>query len=493
MEWFEQLRLIWTRLPAPQRVFMVSVVAGLIMLVVLLGGWAAREPYSVLYGDLDPAAASEIVQELDASKIKYKLQDGGRTLLVPKDVLYDARMRLASSGLPQAAGQGYEILDTNKMGWTDFVQKLQYRRALEGEIGRTIQSLDEIAQARVHLVIPEPSLFEEDEKPTTASVVLKLRNGSSLREAHVQGIVHLVAASVEGLDPGQVTVIDTRGRLLSRPVDSESLLGSTADHIQLTRSIEDGLVQKAQTALERVLGPNKSVVRISVELDLERAETTREVYDAENPVVRSEQRSESTSNETGTSEQSTTNYEISKTVQHVVGSAGRLKRLSASVFVDGTYTAAEGGQRQYAPRTPEEMQKLTSLIQTALGYDAERGDQLSVENIAFDDTEMQRTLEEMEKTHLLEMVQRLGGLAVTVLLAGGLLFILWRLVFRKPAAPAVTGAVPEEEEEEVADELAQKARDKREMRLMKKVEEISKQHEPEDVARIIRAWMRESV
>lgn len=493
MEWFEQLRLIWTRLPAPQRVFMLSVVAGLLVLLVLLGGWATREPYAVLYGDVDPAAASEIVQELDASKIKYKLQDGGRTLLVPKNVLYDARMRLASAGLPQAAGQGYEILDTNKMGWTDFVQKLQYRRALEGEIGRTIQSLDEIAQARVHLVIPEPSLFEEDEKPTTASVVLKLRNGSSLRETHVQGIVHLVAASVEGLDPGQVTIIDTRGRLLSRPVDGESLLGSTADHMQLVRSIEDGLVQKAQTALERVLGPNKSVVRVSVELDLERAETTREVYDAENPVVRSEQRSESTSGETGNSEQSTTNYEISKTVQHIVGSAGTVKRLSASVFVDGTYSNNAAGEREYVPRSPEELQKLSNLIQTALGYDPQRGDQLSVENIAFDDTEMQRTLEEMEQTHLLEMVHRLGGLAVTVLLAGGLLFILWRLVFRKPTAVEVTGAVTEDEEEEVADELAQKARDKREMRLMKKVEEISKQHEPEDVARIIRAWMRESV
>jgi flagellar M-ring protein FliF len=491
VEWFEQLRLIWTRLPAPQRVFMISVVAGLIMLVVLLGGWATREQYSVLYGDLDPSAASEIVQELDTSKIKYKLSDGGRTLLVPKNVLYDARMRLASSGLPQAAGQGYEILDTNKMGWTDFVQKLQYRRALEGEIARTIQSMDEIAQARVHLVIPEPSLFEEDKKPATASVVLKLRNGTSLREGHVQSIVHLVAASVEGLDPGQVTVIDTRGRLLSRPVDGESLLGSTADQMQLAHSIEEGLVQKAQTALECVLGPNKAVVRVSVELDLERAETTRELYDAENPVVRSEQRSESTSAETGNSEQSTTNYEISKTVQHVVGAAGTVKRLSASVFVDGTYTTNQGGERQYVPRTPEEMQKLTGLIQTAVGYDAQRGDQLTVENIAFDDTEMQRTIEEMEKTHLLEMVQRLGGLAATVLLAGGLLFILWRLVFRKPTPIEITGAVTEDEEEEVADELAQKARDKRELRLMKKVEEISKQHEPDDIARIIRAWMRE--
>ncbi len=492
MEWFEQLKVIWNRLPAQQRIFTLSVVVGLIVLMVLLAGWATREEYAVLYGDLDSAAASEIVQELESSNIDYKFQDGGRTLLVPKKVLYDARMRLASSGLPQTAGQGYEILDTNKMGWTDFVQKLQYRRALEGEIQRTIQTMDEIAQARVHLVIPEPSLFEEDEKPATASVVLKLRNGTTVREQQVQSIVHLVAASVEGLDPGQVTVIDTRGRLLSRPVDENSLLGSTADQVQLTHTIEEGLVQKAQTALERVLGPNKSVVRVSVELDLERAETTRELYDAENPVVRSEQRSETTSTETGNSEQSTTNYEISKTVQHVVGAAGTVKRLSASIFVDGTYTTSEGGERQYVPRSPEEMQKLTSLIQAALGFDQERGDQLTVENIAFDDTEMQRTIEEMEQTHLVDMIQRFGGLAVTVLLAGGLLFILWRLMFRRAPVPAETGAVTEQEEEEVAEEVAQKVRDKREMRLMKKVEEISRQHPPEDIARIIRAWMREA-
>ncbi len=492
MEWFEQLRVIWGRLPMAQRIFMATVVLSLVVLAIVVGTWASREEYTVLYGDLDDTAASEIVQDLESSGIDYKFRDGGRTLLVPKSVLYDARMRLAASGLPQGSGQGYEILDTNKMGWTDFVQKLQYRRALEGEIARTIQAMDEIAQARVHLVIPEPALFEEDEKPTTASVVVKLRNGLGLRDVGVQSIVHLVAASVEGLAPEQVTVIDTRGRLLSRPIDGESLLGTTADQIQVSRTLEESLVQKAQTALERVLGPNKAVVRVSVDLDFERVETTREVFDGDNPVVRSEQRSESTTQDAGTQEQSTTNYEISKTVERIVDTPGTIRRLSASVFVDGTYRTTEEGGREYVPRTDEEMQKLNNLIQSAIGYDADRGDQLTVENIAFDDTELQRTLKEMEKTHLLDMVQRLGGLAVTVLLAGGLLLILWRLLFRKREVEVVAGKVAEDDEEEVADELAKKARDKRELRLMKKVEEITKEHQPDDIARIIRAWMREA-
>ena len=492
MDWFGQMRKIWSRLPGTQRVFLVGVILALGIVIVLTSVWAMREEYTILYADLDPSAASEIVEGLQSRAIKYKLEDAGRTITVPKSDVYDARLSLASSGLPQGSGSGYEILDTNKMGWTDFVQKLQYRRALEGEIARTIEALDEIVQARVHIVIPEPSLFQEDEKPTTASIVVKLRSGASLREPQVQGIVHLVAAGVEGLQPDNVTVLDTHGRLVSRPTDEDGILGVTGDQIYLTRKVEEGLVQKAETALERVLGSNKAVVRVSADLDFERVETTSETFDAENPVVRSEQRSEGTSAEAGTNEQSTTNYEISKTIRRIVETPGGVQRLSVSVFVDGTYKTDAEGIREYVPRTAEEMEKLSDLIKAAIGFDQERGDVLSVENIGFDDTEMNRTLLEMEKSHRLDMIQKIGSVAVSLLLAVGTLLVMIRILKRAAivTGPGRAAGSDLEEDEEMITPEARKARDAQEIRLKRKVDEIQANNSADEVARVIRTWMR---
>jgi flagellar M-ring protein FliF len=472
---------------------MVSVAVALVVVLTLAFTWAGRREYRILYAGLEAETAAAITDDLGKRDIPFKVKDGGGTILVPQNEVDEARLNLALAGLPQAGGQGYELLDSNKMGWTDFVQKLQFRRALEGEIARTIQALDEVQQARVHLVMPEPSLFAEDEQPTTASVMVKLRTGAKLRDSHVQGIVHLVAAGVEGLEPDNVTVLDTRGRLLSRPTDQESLLGVTADQLSLTRSVEEGLARKAQTALEQVLGPNKVVVRVSADLDFERVETTREIYDSETPAIRSEQRTEQTSADAGTTEESTTNYELSKTIQHAVDTPGTIKRLSASVFVDGTYEVTEEGERQYLPRTPEEMEKLTGLIKTALGFDAQRGDELMVENIAFDDTELQRTVKDLENAQRLEMIQKIGGVAASLLLAVGALLILWRLLKRASVggeadAKADLSLIEEEESEAVARRAAQDAQT---LRLEKRVQEIAR--DPADeIARIVRAWMKEA-
>jgi flagellar M-ring protein FliF len=259
----EQLRRIWERLPGTQRATIVMIGIALVAIIIFVGTWASRTEYAVLYGNLDPEDAGAVTEELRSQNVAYKLGNGGRTVLVPNDKVYDTRLTLASAGLPNNNSQGYELLDTSKLGWTDFVQKLQFRRALEGEIGRTIQSLDAVQAARVHIVMPEPSLFVEETRQPTASIMVKVRPGASLREAEVRGIVHLVASSVEGLQPGQVTVIDTSGRLLSSPQDPNDLLGSSSDQLTLARSIEEGLARKAQSALEQVLGPNRAVVRVA--------------------------------------------------------------------------------------------------------------------------------------------------------------------------------------------------------------------------------------
>jgi flagellar M-ring protein FliF len=487
----EQLRRIWERLPGTQRATIVMTTIGLVAIIVLVGSWASRTEYAVLYGNLDPEDAGAVTEELRGQNVPYKLDNGGRTVLVPNDKVYDTRLTLASAGLPNNNNQGYELLDTSKLGWTDFVQKLQFRRALEGEIGRTIQALDAVEQARVHIVMPEPSLFVEETRPATASVMLKVRPGSSLRETEVRGIVHLVASSVEGLQPGQVTVIDTSGRLLSSPQDPNDILGSSSDQLTLARSIEEGLARKAQSALEQVLGPNRAVVRVAAEIDLERAERTREIYDGENPVVRSEQRSQQETADAGTSESATTNYEISKTIERIVDTPGSIRRLTASVFVDGTYQESPtGGERTYVPRSSDEMQKLTSLIKNVIGYNAERGDELTVENLPFDDTEAERTRQALEKTQGFDKLRDIAGTALPALIGLGALALLWRMVSRARAGLAIAqaGALTEGESEPAHALLPRKGEEA--LRMEKRLRQVS-QESPETIARVVRAWLTE--
>jgi flagellar M-ring protein FliF len=486
----EQLRRIWERLPGTQRATIVMIGIALVAIIIFVGTWASRTEYAVLYGNLDPEDAGAVTEELRSQNVAYKLGNGGRTVLVPNDKVYDTRLTLASAGLPNNNSQGYELLDTSKLGWTDFVQKLQFRRALEGEIGRTIQSLDAVQAARVHIVMPEPSLFVEETRQPTASIMVKVRPGASLREAEVRGIVHLVASSVEGLQPGQVTVIDTSGRLLSSPQDPNDLLGSSSDQLTLARSIEEGLARKAQSALEQVLGPNRAVVRVAAEIDLERAERTREIYDGENPVVRSEQRSQQETADAGTSESATTNYEISKTIERIVDTPGSIRRLTASVFVDGSYQVAPTGERTYVPRSAEEMQKLTSLIKNVIGYSADRGDELSVENLPFDDTEAERAREALEKTQGFDKLREIAGTALPALIGLGALGLLWRMVSRARSgfALAQTAALTEGELEPTRALLPRKGEEA--LRMEKRLRQVS-QESPETIARVVRAWLTE--
>ncbi len=492
-----RMGLFWRRLTPNQRLLFGTLAAAFIVLVVSLGAWAGRPQYGILFGNLEPGDGSAIVEKLRSQKIPYKVQDGGRTILVPDEKVYETRLTLAGNGLP-GSGTGYEILDTNKLGWTDFVQKLQYRRALEGEIARTIQTLEEIQAARVHLVTPEKSLFVSEEKAATASVVLRLKPGARLSGGHVQGIVHLVSSAVEGLGPENVTILDTNGNLLSRPA-ADPMLGATADQISLTRQMEEQLTGKVQTLLDPVLGPGKSVVRIAAEVDFQKAERTVESYDAENPVIRSEQQSESRTADGGSSTQSTTNYEISKTIEHVTVPTGTVKRLTASVFVDGTYKPMPKGQREYVPRSAEEMQKIQNIIQTALGFDAGRGDRLTVENIAFDTSVLDQEKKEMEKTQRFEIATKLGGKVLTFAILGFLFLFLVRAMRRVrggggvAAGPLPTGRQIDLRADEPFQALPMAALENpRSVQIQKKVEGMAKQS-PENVARLIRVWLREEV
>ncbi len=494
MDWATRIGRFWQRLNPNQKLLFATLSVAFVVLLISLGVWAGRPQYGILFANLDPADGSAIIDRLRSQKIPYRVQDGGRSIMVPEDKVYETRLTMAGNGLP-GSGTGYEILDTNKLGWTDFVQKLQYRRALEGEIARTIQTLEEIQAARVHLVTPDKSLFVSEDKPATASVVLRLKPGARLSGAHVQGIVHLVSSAVEGLTPENVTLIDTEGNLLSRP-SSDPLLGATADQISLTRAMEDQLTTKVQTLLDPVLGPGKSVVRIAAEMDFQRSDRTVESYDAENPVVRSEEQSEEKKADGGSSTQTTTNYEISKTVEHVSVPTGTIKRLTASVFVDGTYKVPPKGEKQYVPRTPDEMKKLENIIQSALGFDARRGDQLTVENIAFDTSVLDQEKKEMEKSQKFEVITRLGGKLLTFGLLGFLLLFLLRALRRlKPAAggPGLPDRRVDFQVMDAVESLPSATPGAvRSVQVQKRVETLAKES-PENLARLLLVWLREEV
>ncbi len=383
-----QLKEIFDRLSTSQKVSLITVTAITILSILVLLIWANRPQYTILFSDLANSDAAKIRDRLQDEKVTYRLRDGGSTILVPKGRVYDLRLQLAADGIPSQPGAGYEIFDRTNLGMSDFVQKLNYRRALEGELGRTISGIDEVEQARVHVVMPEPALFREDEKETTASVVLKTKGRSRLGEDQIRGIAILVARSVEGLDPENVIILDSNGNLLSGAKAPDAMVGLSATQLELQHKVESYLASKAQSMLDGVLGPGRSIVRVSAELDFQTIERTREYYDPESAVVRSEERTESVTSGGGSpetkEENSLSNYEINKTVEHLVNTGGSIIRLSVAVMVDGIYETSEDGAKIYTPRPSDEMTALGNMVRGALGIREDRGDVLEITNIAFD-------------------------------------------------------------------------------------------------------------
>ncbi len=393
----QQIRSLWQRLSTAQRIGLIAGAGAIVALGIWLLSMTLRPEMRVLFSGLEPQDAAAIVEKLKERGIPYELTDDGRTIRIPAAQLYETRLQLAAQGLPQKSTVGYELFDKASFGMSDFVQKLNYRRALEGELARTISTLEEVEQARVHIVIPERSLFETQERKPTASVILRLKDGRSLSRLNIEGIQHLVASSVEGLEPSAVTVVDQRGRLLSELTPAPgTVAGMTQAQYELQQRVDQYLTAKVQSLLDGVLGAGNAVVRVTAELDFTQLERTREDYDPERQATRSEQTiSEvSTSGDTAAGSTARTqrsntivNYEIPRTIERVTTAPGVIKRLTVAALINGTTRLVqEGGQwkRLYIPRTQEEMEKLTDIIKNAVGYDPARNDQVSVVNVQFD-------------------------------------------------------------------------------------------------------------
>jgi flagellar M-ring protein FliF len=516
MSLLNQIKEFWKGLSNTRKIILVgSVLASLVVFLVLIS-WVREPEYAVLFSNLEPGDASKIIEKLKERKIEYKLRDDGRTILVPKQNVYELRLQLAGEGLPNSSIVGYEIFDKGNIGVSDFVQKINYKRALEGELARTILQLDGVEAARVHIVIPEKALFKEDQKEPTASVILKLKQGAKLTRENVQSIAYLVANSVEGLEPRNVTILDSRGRLLSEDSEADPIAKISSKQYELKRNVEQYLSDKVQSLLDGVLGPGNSIVRVDVELNFTQVEKTMEEYDPDKTVVRSEQtiqeRSssvDSTFSTTSSQRNNTiTNYEVTRTLQRIVEGVGNIKRLSVAVLVNGTYKVNDvGGVKkvEYIPRDEQQIEKLTQIVKNAVGFNPDRNDQVSVVNIPFESVggEMEFVYRETPKESWRELVEKIV-IALAILSSIVLIFmLLGRLRIRREIPevevkefPTVAPQTQLKEPETLAVEEVKPSEEELELEFVRKEQIKGKVTEyirenSEQATRLIKVWLLE--
>jgi len=524
MEYFKQLftniSAVVRAMSPSQAMMLIAVVAGLIVGGIVVGNWVKSVNYSTLYSDLEPSEAGEVVNQLTEQNIPYKLANSGTTIMVPTDEVYKVRISLASQGLPRSGNIGYAIFDKSNLGMTEFLQNLNFRRALEGELMKTIMQLSDIQAARVHIVMPKDRLFREDKQEATASVVLKLRTPGGLSKSQMAGITHLVASSVEGLKPENVSIIDYNGELLSSQNGSDPLAGLTASQLDVRKNVEQYLEKKAQSMLDGVIGSGRSIVRVTAELDFQQVEKTNEIYDPNSAVVRSEEKTDENKSATDKKEAnaesrddnrvetSITNYEINKTVEHIINSVGNVKRLSVATLLDGVYKkapGAEGGTPSeiYEPRSQDEIDRITAIIKNAVGYDTQRGDQIEVVNLPFDRTGMELEQEKLDIIVQREFYFDVGKKIGFVILAIIALLFVRRIVKKafaslsgalhavQPAKPgqkssSKPGEYSEPEEEEVLPIIPESRKPK----LIDQMQ-VAAKGRPEEIAKVIRTMMVE--
>jgi len=365
----------------------------------------AAPQLELLYADLDMNDSARIVSQLESDQIPYELRNGGGAIYVPADLVPRTRVTLAEQGLPSGGSIGYEIFDkTDSLGTTNFIQNVNLVRALEGELARTIRSVDAVKAARVHLVLPKRELFSRERQEPSASVLLHMRGSNRPTQSQVVAIQNLVASAVPGLNPNRISVVDGRGTLLTQGFEDEnSPAAVSAKADERREQYQSRLARTIEQLLAQTVGPGKVRAEVFADMDFDRINTSEEVYDPDGQVVRSTQAiEESTSNREGGGDlpvsvatnlpdasfdpagtsgtdasenrtEETVNYEISKKTINHVRETGIINRLSVAVLVDGTYGPGDEGPNSYHPRSQEELNLLATLVRSAIGFDVERG------------------------------------------------------------------------------------------------------------------------
>ncbi len=444
---FGQLQHLFSQYSMKQRIIIIGVLIGFFSAAVALVLWANRTEYSVLYSNIDPNSAGSVVADLRNSKIPFRLENGGTTILAPSDQINELRLKYVQSGFIKDNVNGYEIFEKNNLGMTTFMQRLNFKRALEGELMRTINQFPEIKQSRVHLVIPEDKLFE-GEKEGSASVVLHFMPGAHMNTNQVKGIAALVANSVEGIEPKDVVVMDDDGNVLVQDDEGNASMGNVGNQYELRQSLEQQLQKKVQDIVGGVVGKNNMVVKVSADLNFDRIERTKEEIDPDNTAILSQEKyNESSKSAIDTSnynvQKVTSNYEISKTKETYVSNTGDIKRLTVAVLVNGRYqkNKTKDGKEAYTyiPRSEEELNQIASLVKSAVGYNEDRGDVVEVQNMKLADRQVTKDKEYFEQGIRFDFWEKIityGLIFVGLLLA---LFLLKGMLKTSVAQLALPG------------------------------------------------------
>lgn len=472
---FQDLLQQFSALSPMRQLTLVATAVGSLAFFFWISTGTREGEYRTLYRGLEDAEAAQVVEALTSERIDYRIADGGTAIEVPAARVHEARMRVASRGLPSGSSPGFEIFDQGTFGVTDFVQKVNYHRALQGELARSIEQVEGVEKVRVQLALPQrKALLRKDERKATASVVVRLRAGFDLEPGQIRGIVHLVASSVEGLDPSQVTLVDNRGRLLAPQSEIDPSAGGGPSMLGAARSLERDLEDQVESILERTVGLGRVVAKVNARVDWTQTEKTEEIFDPNSQIERSTQRETETSNDstneggvvgivanspeasppaaaTGTDSSSsrtseTVNYELSKTVSRQILPTGKIERLSVAVLIDGKPVVggagdapAEGspaeGTPAFAPWSTDEIAEFEQLAKRAVGFSVERGDEISVINAPFYaiEAEFEESGPEISPGILALFSTILQGVVLLVAL-----FLFSRL-FVRPLAAAVGG------------------------------------------------------
>jgi len=438
--------------------------------------WSQTPDYSMLYGGLSDADAAQIAESLEQAGIPYRIEERSGAITVPGSEVHEARLKLATKGLPRGDGNGFELFEQSaSFGTSRFMENARYNRAIEGELARTIAKLHGVESARVHLAIPKQSVFVRDKSKTRASVTLNLFSDARLGEERISGIVHLVAASIPGLEADQVTIVDQKGRLLTN--SGSGGIAASSSQLTYTRSLETLYVQRIKDILVPILGEDGVRAQVVADVDFTMVETTTESYQPDNRAIRSEETldeqnsgsgaagvpgaltnqppvagktggarakvetTESTTAPVNSVRRATRNYEIDRSISHSRTSPGEVKNLSVAVVVDYREQTGDDGSLERVPLSEEEMARITALVKDAVGFDAERNDSVNVTNMTF------TAIEEMEPVPEVPIWQQawlwdagkktLGGLMVLLLVFGVLKPVLRSLATHAAAVAAL--------------------------------------------------------
>jgi flagellar M-ring protein FliF len=443
-----QLKDTWTRLPISGRIATIGSAAATLALVGAIIYYGSRPDYGVLFADLKPADAQAIVEKLQTANVPYSITNGGTTVQVPHDRISELRLQMAGEGALSGGHVGFDLFDKTSFGATDFAQQVNYRRAIEGELAKTLEGMDEVESARVHITPKKESVFADKEEGAKASVMLKVRQNKELSGERSEAIVSLVASSIEGLDPSRISVMDTRGRLLvaagSGRNDLSNGAGAFNAQLEAKQKYEAENAARIVTLLEPVVGENKVRADVSADLDFSHREQSEEKYNPQSQVVRSQQTSTEARNSTSTQNggvagarsnnpatqtppvqpapvtsgdqrnTSTVNYEIDKTVTKTVGGGGRVNRMTVSVVVDHKNVNDVG-----VARSGDELKQIQDLVSAAVGINAERGDSVVVQTMPFNKlpTEENAAAPFLEKNkQLISSLTKYGALIVVAIL-----------------------------------------------------------------------------